>query len=86
MAGALLRNCGTSILRLMLHVEWSCGSQPWILNPSASESLPALQQIAETSLPDSLDPWISDTQIVPETLPRSLPPGDTKPEDRTPTT
>ncbi|MED6275939.1 hypothetical protein CHARACLAT_031773 [Characodon lateralis] len=28
--GAFLRSCRTSILRLMLHVEWSYGSQPWI--------------------------------------------------------
>ncbi|MED6239673.1 hypothetical protein ATANTOWER_009498 [Ataeniobius toweri] len=179
MAGALLRNCGTSILRLMLHVEWSCGSQPWILNPSssdsyfrtsinrpplqsptASSSLPALHQppptAGATAGPSASPPqaprlrevpspppehysghvdhslgfsthhlrttnsgppltgrlckflplppacllsnkllrhhlrtlWTpgSQTQIVPETLPRSLPPGDTKPEDRTPTT
>ncbi|MEQ2184940.1 hypothetical protein GOODEAATRI_013052, partial [Goodea atripinnis] len=83
----------------------SCGSHPWILNssssdsyfrtsinrpplqsPTVSSSLPALQQIAKTSPSDALDPWISDTQIVPETLPRSLLPGDTKPEDRTLTT
>ncbi|MEQ2304182.1 hypothetical protein AMECASPLE_024324 [Ameca splendens] len=40
LAGAFLRSCRTSILRLMLHVEWLCGSQlrihflhPWTEKP-----------------------------------------------------